>query len=185
MLGTTTRSPGRRFPVTCTSPAGMTVELSAPRVLDKVPPSAGLCAYRIIQEALSNAGRHAAGAPVEVSVDHVADTITLQVTNGPGVPAEPRANGHAPGHGLAGMRERVELLGGSLSAEPAPDGGFADLPSSLCLRQARTVWRFSGSSGRTAGGGTVITTRQPFGLVVVGPWHCRGRVGQGAGALQT
>jgi signal transduction histidine kinase len=105
--------------------AGMTVELSAPPALDKVPPSAGLCAYRIIQEALSNAGRHAAGAPVEVSVSHDADTVTLQVTNGPGAPAGPRANGHGPGHGLAGMRERVELLGGSLSAGPAPDGGFA------------------------------------------------------------
>jgi signal transduction histidine kinase len=105
--------------------AGMTVELCAPPALDKVPPSAGLCAYRIIQEALSNAGRHAAGAPVEVCVGHDAGTVTLQVTNGPGAPAGPRANGHGPGHGLAGMRERAELLGGSLSAGPAPGGGFA------------------------------------------------------------
>jgi signal transduction histidine kinase len=105
--------------------AGMTVELHAPPVLDRVPPGAGVCAYRIIQEALSNAGRHAAGAPVTVSVRHHADTVTLQVANGPRVPAGPRANGHRPGHGLAGMRERAELLGGSLSAGPAPDGGFA------------------------------------------------------------
>jgi signal transduction histidine kinase len=105
--------------------AGMTVQLSAPPALDQVPPSAGLCAYRIIQEALSNAGRHAAGAPVEVCVGHDADTVTLQVANGPGAPTGPRANGHGPGHGLAGMRERVELIGGSLSAGPAPDGGFA------------------------------------------------------------
>ena len=104
--------------------AGMTVELSAPRALDQVPPSTGLCAYRIIQEALSNAGRHAAGAPVAVSVHHDADTVTLQVTNGPGIAAGQRVNGHGPGHGLAGMRERVELLGGSLSAGPAPGGGF-------------------------------------------------------------
>jgi signal transduction histidine kinase len=105
--------------------AGMTVELSAPPALDQVPPSAGLCAYRIVQEALSNAGRHAAGAPVAVSVGCDAGTVTLQVTNGPGVPAGPRADGHRPGHGLTGMRERVQLLGGSLSAGPAPDGGFA------------------------------------------------------------
>jgi signal transduction histidine kinase len=104
--------------------AGMAVELSAPPALDRVPPSAGVCAYRIVQEALSNVGRHAAGAPVAVSVHHTAQTITLQVTNGPGVPAGPRANGRGPGHGLVGMRERVELLGGSLSAGPAPDGGF-------------------------------------------------------------
>ncbi len=105
--------------------AGMAVELSAPPELDTVPPSVGLCAYRIIQEALSNAGRHAAGAPVAVSVGHDAGTVTLQVTSGPGVPAGPLANGYGPGHGLAGMRERVELLGGSLSAGPAPGGGFA------------------------------------------------------------
>ncbi len=105
--------------------AGMAVHLSAPPALDKVPPSAGLCAYRIVQEALSNAGRHAAGAPVGVSVGCDADTVTLQVTNGPGIPAGPRADGHGPGHGLTGMRERVELLGGWLSAGPAHGGGFA------------------------------------------------------------
>ncbi len=105
--------------------AGMAVELSAPSSLDLVPPSAGVCAYRIIQEALSNARQHAAGAPVTVSLHHHADTVILQVTNGPGVHGGARANGHRPGHGLAGMRERAELLGGSLSAGPAPGGGFA------------------------------------------------------------
>lgn len=105
--------------------AGMAVDLSVPAALDQVPPGAGVCAYRIVQEALSNARRHAPGAPVAVSVDHTADAVTLQVTNGPGTPALPHANGHPTGHGLAGMRERAELLGGSLSAGPAPDGGFA------------------------------------------------------------
>jgi signal transduction histidine kinase len=105
--------------------AGMTVELSAPPTLDQLSPSAGLCAYRIIQEALSNAGRHAVGAPVTIAVGRNADTVTLQVTNGPGGPAGQRANGHRPGHGLTGMRERAELLGGSLWAGRAPDGGFA------------------------------------------------------------
>jgi signal transduction histidine kinase len=105
--------------------AGVAVDLSVPPALDQVPPGAGVCAYRIVQEALSNARRHAPGAPVAVLVDHTADAVTLQVTNGPGVPALPRVNGHTPGHGLAGMRERAGLLGGSLSAGPAPDGGFA------------------------------------------------------------
>jgi signal transduction histidine kinase len=105
--------------------AGMAVELIAPPELDLVPPGAGVCAYRIVQEALSNAGRHAPGAPVTVSVHRRADTVTLQVANGPGIPAGTRANGHGPGHGLAGMRERAELLGGSMSAAPEPDGGFA------------------------------------------------------------
>ncbi len=104
--------------------AGMAVEMPAPPALGRVPLGTGVCAYRIIQEALSNAGRHAAGAPVTISVGRNADSVTVQITNGPGVPAEPRVNGHAPGHGLAGMRERAELLGGSLQAGPAPDGGF-------------------------------------------------------------
>jgi len=59
-----------------------------------------------------------------VSVDHDVGSITLRVANGPGRTARPGGNGHRPGHGLAGMRERVALLGGSLSAVPAPGGGF-------------------------------------------------------------
>jgi signal transduction histidine kinase len=102
--------------------AGMAVELSPLPAPDQVPLSAGVCAYRIIQEALSNAGQHAPGTPVTVSVQHDADAVTLRVTNG--AQARPRTNGHRPGHGLSGMRERAELLGGSLSAGTAPDGGF-------------------------------------------------------------
>jgi len=105
--------------------AGMAVELSASSGLGTVPDSVGVCAYRIIQEALSNASRHAAGAPVTVSVQHDAEMLTLQVANGPASAAALRVNGHAHGHGLVGMRERAELLGGSLIAGTTPDGGFA------------------------------------------------------------
>jgi signal transduction histidine kinase len=59
-----------------------------------------------------------------VSVTHDAGVIVLQVANGPGGPTGPAGNDHEPGHGLTGMRERVALLGGSLSAGPSPDGGF-------------------------------------------------------------
>jgi signal transduction histidine kinase len=82
----------------------------------------------IVQESLSNASRHAPGAAVTVSVDHGASAVVLRVANGPGGPPSPPGgppgSGHGPGQGLAGMRERVALLGGSLSAGPAPDGGF-------------------------------------------------------------
>jgi signal transduction histidine kinase len=104
--------------------AGLRVKLSPLPAPDQIPPSTGVCAYRIIQEALSNAGQHAPGAPVTVSVQHDAEAVTLRVTNDPRTLARPHANSHRPGHGLAGMRERAELLGGSLSAGPAPDGGF-------------------------------------------------------------
>ncbi len=126
--------------------AGMPVELSilsgpALAAAGPVPSAVGVCAYRIVQESLSNASRHAQGAPVTVSLDHRADGVLLQVANGPGPIGSPigstvgsPAGSTGPvtagegsrrtGHGLTGMRERVALLGGSLSAEPSPDGGF-------------------------------------------------------------
>ena len=105
--------------------ARVSVELSAPPVLGRVPPGVGVCAYRIVQESLSNASQHAPGAAVTVSVGHDAGAVLLRVANGPGgAAAGPAGSEHGPGHGLTGMRERVALLGGSLSAGPAPDGGF-------------------------------------------------------------
>jgi signal transduction histidine kinase len=105
--------------------AGVSVELSASPSLDQVPSGVGVCAYRIVQESLSNASQHAPGSAVTVSVDQDAGAVFLRVVNGPGSPAGPPVHQRGPGHGLTGMRERVALLGGSLSAGPAPDGGFA------------------------------------------------------------
>jgi signal transduction histidine kinase len=104
--------------------AGVSVELSAPPALDQVPAGVGVCAYRIVQESLSNASQHAPGALVTVSVGHDSGAVLLRVANGPGGPTDPSENERGPGHGLTGMRERVALLGGSLSAGPSPDGGF-------------------------------------------------------------
>jgi signal transduction histidine kinase len=110
--------------VDATRRAGVSVELSLPPALDQVPSGVGVCAYRIVQESLSNASQHAPGAAVTVSVGHDFGAVLLRVANGPGGPAGPPRNERGPGHGLTGMRERVALLGGSLSAGPAPDGGF-------------------------------------------------------------
>jgi signal transduction histidine kinase len=110
--------------IDATRQAGVQVELSLPTVPHQVPAGVGLCVYRIVQESLSNASRHARGAAVTVSVHHDASGIILRVANGPGGPARAAGDVHGPGHGLAGMRERVALLGGSLSAVPAPGGGF-------------------------------------------------------------
>jgi signal transduction histidine kinase len=104
--------------------AGVPVELSAPDGLEQVPSGVGVCAYRIVQESLSNAGRHAPGSMVTVSVGQDCGAILLRVANGPGPSASLSDRESGPGHGLTGMRERVALLGGSLSAGPAPDGGF-------------------------------------------------------------
>jgi signal transduction histidine kinase len=105
--------------------AGVPVELSVPGALAQVPAGVGVCAYRIVQESLSNASQHAQGAAVTVTVSADGDAIRLRVSNGPGESAHPAGNGQVrPGHGLAGMRERIAMLGGSLSAGLAPDGGF-------------------------------------------------------------
>jgi signal transduction histidine kinase len=105
--------------------AGVSVKLFAPDTLAQVPSGVAVCAYRIVQESLSNASQHAPGAPVSVSVDLGTANVVLEVANGPTAGAAgPTGEGRGPGHGLAGMRERVALLGGSLSAGPAPDGGF-------------------------------------------------------------
>ncbi len=113
--------------VEATRRAGVSVELSMPANGDvTVSHAVGLCAYRIVQEALSNAGRHAPGAPVLVTVEGNPDALQLDVVNGPPSAADQATiKATRPGHGIAGMRERVALLGGSISAGPNAIGGFA------------------------------------------------------------
>jgi signal transduction histidine kinase len=102
--------------------AGMQVELAgAPE--EAVDPVVGRAAYRIVQEALTNAGKHAPGAPVTVTVDRAAEALEIRVVNGPS--AGPPGNPPSGGYGLVGLGERVRTLGGKLTAEPRLDGGFA------------------------------------------------------------
>ncbi|KJQ55586.1 sensor histidine kinase [Microbacterium sp. SA39] len=101
-------------------------------------PAVQIATFRIIQEALSNAARHAPGARVEVRLHADADTIRIRVHNA----APPHTSEkHSAGYGLRGMRERSELLGGNLSAGPDADGGWtveASLPLSDLPLPART-----------------------------------------------
>lgn len=100
--------------------AGMTVALSGGG--GHAPESVGLAAYRIVQEALANAARHAPGAVVRVALTEAGGGLTVRIGNDAG---PTRAGGdHGPGHGLTGMRERVRLLGGTFSAGPADGGGY-------------------------------------------------------------
>ncbi|MEU4451620.1 histidine kinase [Nocardioides sp. NPDC023903] len=89
-----------------------------------------VAAHRIVQEALTNAARHAPGASVTVSVENGADGIRLSVTNGRAT-LPPRA-GATTGLGLAGLEEAARAAGGTLRHGPAAGGGFevvADLPA--------------------------------------------------------
>ncbi len=103
--------------------AGTPVELRVEGDLAAVPVAAGVSAYRIVQESLSNAARHAAGAPVELWVRRTAEELFLRISNGPGA-AGPARPDDAAGQGVRGMRERANMLGGQLSALPTGDGGF-------------------------------------------------------------
>lgn len=81
-----------------------------------------LSAYRIAQEALTNVTKHASGAWTRVEIDHGAGELTVTVTDKASPnPVRPAASG---GLGIPGMRERAELLGGTLIAGPVPGGGF-------------------------------------------------------------
>jgi len=86
-----------------------------------------LCCYRIVQEALTNAGRHAAGSRVRVHLGYAADALSVRVVNDP--PAEPHRGGGiksaGQGYGLTGLRERVSMLRGEFRAGPDKRGGFA------------------------------------------------------------
>ena len=102
--------------------AGLPVELAIEGEPRPLPVGIELSAYRIVQEALTNALKHAGDARATVSVRYGPDTIELEIVDdGGGAPA-PVAGG---GHGLAGMRERVALYGGRFDAGRAPAGGFA------------------------------------------------------------
>ncbi|MDG4782581.1 histidine kinase [Micromonospora sp. WMMD961] len=104
--------------------AGLPVTLDAGPADDgRVPAPVGLAAYRIVQEGLANAARHAAGAAVRVTVRAGPSGLGVRVENSP-ADARPTGDGD-PGHGLTGMRERATSLGGTFSAGPLPDGGYA------------------------------------------------------------
>jgi signal transduction histidine kinase len=88
-----------------------------------LPAGLGIATYRIVQEALTNSAKHAAGAPVHVRIRLVDAQLDIEVTNGSG---RPGTAGALPsgGQGLVGMRERVALFGGTLDASEQRAGGF-------------------------------------------------------------
>jgi len=86
-----------------------------------VPPAAvDHAAYRIVQEALTNALRHAPGAEARVRIGYERTEVVVEIENDGAAVAE-----HAEGSGIAGMRERARAVGGNLHAGPRPQGGFA------------------------------------------------------------
>lgn len=109
---------------------GVPVEVSICGEPRPLPPGVELCAYRVIQESLTNVLKHAPGAETVLALRYEPGRIFVQVEND--APPAGTAAGNGSGHGVSGMRERAALYGGTLTARPRPDGGFTvtlDLPA--------------------------------------------------------
>ena len=110
--------------------AGLEVELVVDPAARSVPFGVGLSVYRIVQEALTNALKHAPGSRVAVRLERRANVLAVEVENGSGA-GEPAVRVES-GHGLGGVRERVAIFGGTVDAGPTEGGGFrlvATLPA--------------------------------------------------------
>src|SRR5215831_1728078 len=101
---------------------GFAVELSREGTPQPLQPGVELAAYRVIQEALTNALKHAGGAPTRVLVRFVDGRLELEIRN---VRGQAATDAGGTGRGLVGMRQRVAVYGGALEAGPQPEGGFA------------------------------------------------------------
>ncbi|MER6114718.1 histidine kinase [Streptomyces sp. NPDC001743] len=102
--------------------AGLPTEKTVTGAVRPLPQGVELSAYRIIQEALSNSLRHAPGATAKVEIGYVLGGLGLRVVNGP--PTGPVKPSPGAGHGITGMRERVAMLNGEMTAETTAEGGY-------------------------------------------------------------
>jgi signal transduction histidine kinase len=102
--------------------AGLPVKLEVDGERAALPAGVDLCAYRIVQEGLTNALKHAGPAHAEVVLRYAPRALDVEVRDDGRGAAQ--ANGDGAGHGLIGMRERVALYGGSLQTGPRAGGGF-------------------------------------------------------------
>jgi signal transduction histidine kinase len=109
------------------TPVGVAVSLPP----DPLPPGVDLAAYRVVQEALTNTIKHAAGAEASVVIGYADDCLEIEVTDTGGAHDSPPVDGN--GRGLIGLRERLAVYGGELTAGPTLAGGYST--------KARVPWR--------------------------------------------
>ncbi|MEU8350532.1 MULTISPECIES: sensor histidine kinase [unclassified Streptomyces] len=130
---------------------GLPVEVARTGAQRPLPQGVELSAYRIVQEALSNALRHAPGSQVRVEVSYVLTGVGLRIVNtAPTAEAQPSPG---MGHGVTGMRERATMLGGELAAGPTEDGGY-EVAAFLPAGPADHPDRPDGGGGTGGTGGT-------------------------------
>ncbi|MCA6094536.1 histidine kinase [Streptomyces sp. SCA3-4] len=106
--------------------AGMQVALEQSGRTRPLAPAADHTGYRIVQEGLTNAAKHAPGAAIAVNLRYEPDSLLVEVANGPVPPgrALPQGDAVSGGQGLTGLRERARLVGGMVFTGPAAGGGF-------------------------------------------------------------
>jgi signal transduction histidine kinase len=109
------------------TPVGVAMSLPP----DPLPPGVDLAAYRVVQEALTNTIKHAPGADASVTVGYTGDTLEIEITDTGATRDAPPADGN--GRGLIGLRERLAVYGGELTAGPTLAGGYRI--------KARVPWR--------------------------------------------
>ncbi|MEU9959449.1 histidine kinase [Streptomyces sp. NPDC050982] len=147
--------------------AGAAVELLRSGAFRQLAPAAGHTAYRIAQEGLTNAHKHAPGAPITLALRYEPDSLVVEVANGPAPAGAPDAPAViSGGQGLRGLQERARLIGGMVHTGPTADGGF----------------RIAGMLPYSTGAGTALGTgvgteggelqpQHPHGATSVGPYN--------------
>lgn len=104
--------------------AGLAVDKAVTGAVRELPQGVELSAYRIVQEALSNTLRHAPGAAARVEIGYVLGGLGLRIVNGRAPGLTLVKSTHGAGHGITGMRERVSMLNGEMTADETEDGGY-------------------------------------------------------------
>ncbi|MFJ3481422.1 sensor histidine kinase [Streptomyces microflavus] len=152
--------------------AGTAVSLDRSGVRRPLAPAADHEAYRIVQEGLTNAHKHAPGAPIRLALRYEPDSLVVEVTNGPvpgGAPEVPTEI--SGGQGLKGLRERVGRVGGMVHTGPTEDGGFR-IAGMLPYGEVNNAGSAAeGRAGKLAGHGAGNGTRGagPYGATSVVP----------------
>lgn len=104
--------------------SGLTVSCNFIGEFDDLAEGSADAAYRLVQEAVTNAMKHASGAPIDITFEGHMATVSVEVVNGPARGAPSVLVGAGGGHGLAGMRERAARCGGTFEAGPTAEGGW-------------------------------------------------------------
>ncbi len=117
-----------------TSASGLRVHYEGQGDLGQAPADVGLCVYRVVQEGVANVLRHSGADHATLLVRVTDDEVHARLTNGPGGSRAVTGASAGSGHGLVGIRERVNLLGGHTEARATPEGGYTlevDIPVSV------------------------------------------------------